>query len=257
MHEISLFATMAYECSKGEPSVKLQICIASANAICYTIPCLFNKIAVNQGELKRRIKMKMSKMTLTVSMAIAVLVVPTVLAGGNAVDTRPSPVGVAFLEDAQFPKPDVDVMGMRLCFIYGRNANVQGLDIGIFGCGVEGNMFGLQLSGVLNDVGSSWGTVQFAGIANICAEDLYGCQLSGIANSTAQSLYGGQLSIFNQAQTLYGTQIGLFNKSDNAYGLQIGLVNIVEGGHGLMQIGLVNVIKSNKNQFFPIINMGF
>ena len=201
--------------------------------------------------------MKMSRMTLLASMAIAALSVPAVLADENSANKRPSPVGVALLEDAQFPRPDVDVMGMRLCFIYGRNADVQGLDIGIFGCGVEGNLFGLQLSGVFNDVGSSWGAVQFAGIVNVCAEDFYGCQLSGIANSTGQSLYGGQLSIFNQAQTLYGAQVGLFNKSESACGLQIGLVNIAERARGLMQIGVVNVIKSNKNQVFPIINMGF
>ena len=193
-------------------------------------------------------------------MAIVAALVATAvsaMAGEQGARRRPSPIGFALFEPAQFPTPENDVLGLRICLIYGRNANVMGIDTGVFGCGVDGNMFGLQVSGFLNDVGSSWGAVQLSGIANICAEDFYGLQLSGIANSTSLDFCGQQLSIFNNAQTLYGIQIGLFNKSENAYGLQIGLINVAKRAGGLMQIGLVNVINSNRNEVFPIINMGF
>jgi len=197
------------------------------------------------------------KKTMIVVAATAALLTLNMFADETDAKKRPSPVGLALLEQAQYPQPNIDILGMRLSIIYGRNANVQGLDIGAFGSGVEGNLFGLQTSGVLNDIGTSSGSMQIAGIVNVCAEDFYGCQISGIANSTAQSLYGGQVSVFNMTQTMYGTQIGVISKCSETQGLQIGLINIAERANGLVQIGLINVIKSNKNQFFPIINLGF
>lgn len=201
-------------------------------------------------------KNKMKK-TIIVAAAVAVMLTVNAFAEGADARKRPSPAGLALLDVLQFPQPDVDILGLRLNIIYGRNANVQGIDIGAFGSGVEGSLFGLQTSGILNDVGSSNGSLQIAGIVNICAEDFYGGQISGIANSTAQALYGGQVSVFNAAQTMYGTQIGVINKCGETQGLQIGLINTAEKAGGLFQIGLINVIKSNKNKFFPIINLGF
>ena len=168
----------------------------------------------------------------------------------------PVPLGVSIAEEAQFPNVDSDIMGFRLCLLYGRHANVSGLDIGVFGCAVDGCLFGLQTSAILNSVGSANGALQIGGIANNCIEDFYGVQLSGIANKTDGSVYGGQLSTFNIAKEVGGTQIGVYNKSDKVLGVQIGVINWATDMQGI-QLGVLNVIKNSPCPYMTILNMNF
>ena len=168
----------------------------------------------------------------------------------------PVPFGASIAEEAQFPNADSDIMGFRLCLLYGRHANVSGLDIGVFGCAVDGCLFGLQTSVILNSVGSANGALQIGGIANNCIEDFYGVQLSGIANKVDGSVYGGQLSTFNIAQEVGGTQIGVYNKADKVIGVQIGVINWATDMLGV-QLGVLNVIKNGPCQYLPILNANF
>ena len=168
----------------------------------------------------------------------------------------PVPLGVSIAEEAQFPDVDSDIMGFRLCLLYGRHANVSGLDIGVFGCAADGCLFGLQTSGILNAVGSANGALQIAGIANNCLEDFYGVQLSGIANKADGSVYGGQLGTFNIAKETGGTQIGVYNKTDSFFGVQIGVINWATDMQGI-QLGVLNVIKNGPCPYFTIINANF
>lgn len=210
----------------------------------------------NKCNHTERIEMKKMR-TALVGLSIVMSMVMAIECRAET-NKRMSPYGIAFLEDSQYPAVDMSVKGMRLCVIYGENADVWGLDIGIFGCRVNGNLFGLELAGVISSVGLSSGSVQMGGIASICEEDFCGCQISGIANSTGQAVYGGQVSIFNMAQSIYGTQIGVINRCERAQGVQIGVVNFAEkANRGLVQLGLVNVIQSNARPVIPIINVGF
>ena len=168
----------------------------------------------------------------------------------------PVPLGVCIAEEAQFPNADSDIMGFRLCLLYGRHANVSGLDIGVFGCAVDGCLFGLQTSVILNSVGSANGALQIGGIANNCLEDFYGVQLSGIANKADGSVYGGQLSTFNIAKEVGGTQIGVYNKADTLLGVQIGVINWATDMQGI-QLGVLNVIKNGPCPYLPILNANF
>ena len=168
----------------------------------------------------------------------------------------PIPIGISIAEEAQFPDSQTDIMGFRLCLLYGRHANVSGLDIGVFGCVADGGVFGLQTSGILNSVGSANGALQIAGIANNCLEDFYGAQLSGIANKTDGSVYGGQIGTFNIAKEMGGTQIGVYNKADKAFGVQIGVINWATDMQGI-QLGVLNVIKNGSCPYFTIINANF
>ena len=95
----------------------------------------------------------------------------------------PVPFGVSIAEEAQFPNADSDIMGFRLCLLYGRHANVSGLDIGVFGCAVDGCLFGLQSSVILNDIFIGNGSLQLSGVANNCLDDFSGFQISGFANN--------------------------------------------------------------------------
>ena len=168
----------------------------------------------------------------------------------------PIPVGISIAEEAQFPSAETDIMGFRLCLLYGRHANVSGLDIGVFGCVADGCLFGLQTSGILNSVGSANGALQIAGIANNCLEDFYGAQIAGIANKTDGSVYGGQIGTFNIAKEMGGTQIGVYNKADKAFGVQIGVINWATDMQGI-QLGVLNVIKNGPCPYMTILNMNF
>ena len=168
----------------------------------------------------------------------------------------PIPVGISIAEEAQFPSAETDIMGFRLCLLYGRHANVSGLDIGVFGCVADGCLFGLQTSGILNSVGSANGALQIAGIANNCLEDFYGAQIAGIANKTDGSVYGGQIGTFNIAKEMGGTQIGVYNKADKAFGVQIGVINWATDMQGI-QLGVLNVIKNGPCPYIAIINANF
>ena len=168
----------------------------------------------------------------------------------------PMPLGLGIVEQVQFPKPETDVMGLRFSLGYDRNANMSGFDFGVFGCGVDGYLFGLQLSVILNNIGSATGALQLSGVVNNCLEDFYGIQLAGIANKTDGNIYGGQLGVFNIAHEMVGTQIGVFNQADNALGIQIGVINVANDMRGI-QLGVFNVIKNGTLPYLPVINANF
>ena len=175
---------------------------------------------------------------------------------GEASNSAPMPIGIGIVEQVQFPNADSDVMGFRFSFLYNRNANVSGLDFGILGCGVDGCLFGMQLSVLLNNIGSANGALQMAGVANNCLEDFYGIQLAGIANKTDGNVYGGQLGLFNITNDMAGTQIGIYNQSNNALGIQIGVINVTNDMRGI-QLGVFNVIRNGFLPYLPIINVNF
>lgn len=178
------------------------------------------------------------------------------LIANDAVRPVQSPIGFSITEEAQFPNTQTDIMGFRLCLLYGRHANVSGFDLGVIGCGVDGYLFGLQTSVILNDICAGSGAMQLSGIANNCLDDYSGFQISGIANSVGGVVYGGQCGGFNAAKELRGAQVGLFNKTENAYGIQIGVINWTTTMHGL-QIGLINVIEQSKCPYMTLINAYF
>ena len=210
---------------------------------------------------KRKAKVKMStKVNMSNRNKVLAVAVACLLSACCMADTvkrqMPVPVGISIVEEAQFPSAETDLMGFRLCLLYGRHANVSGLDIGVFGCVADGCLFGLQTSGILNSVGSANGALQIAGIANNCLEDFYGVQLSGIANKSDGSVYGGQLSTFNIAKEIGGTQIGVYNKADKVIGVQIGVINWATDMQGV-QLGVLNIIKNGACPYLPILNANF
>ena len=168
----------------------------------------------------------------------------------------PVPLGVSIAEEVQFPNADSDIMGFRLCLLYGRHANVFGFDLGVIGCGVDGCLFGLQTSAFLNDICAGNGAMQLSGIANNCLDDFSGFQISGIVNSVGGIAYGGQCGGFNATKALRGAQIGLFNKAENAYGIQIGVINWTTSLRGV-QMGLLNIIEQSSCPYMVLANAYF
>jgi len=131
------------------------------------------------------------------------------------------------------------ISGLRLSLLYGKNANVTGLDASFVVNHVTGDFKGVQLGIVgLNDgnsTGWQWNAVNFS---------------RGDFN-------GLQLGLYNRTATGRGVQVGWVNQTEAAYrGLQLSIVNYAQRINGV-QIGLVNIIKEGGQfPFFPIVNWG-
>lgn len=178
-----------------------------------------------------------------------------------------------------------DVFGLDLNVFYSDAPKMYGLDIGGFATTCRDDNMGLTVSGLFNlackDVygiratlglnmcaGTVYGMdagligyrntikgldVHFLGAAqkNVC-----GLEVSGLANVTAVESYGVTIAgLTNLARTSYGLQLsGLFNMTDELHGCQIALVNYADYCPNGFQIGLVNIIMSNKVKVLPLVN---
>ena len=167
------------------------------------------------------------------------------------------PLGFAMFAPGQFPPVEADVTGFRLSVFYGRNRNVFGLDVGALVSVADGDLMGLEVSGLFNQIGSSSGALQIGGIANVCADNFLGFQIAGIANRVEGDCAGLQVGTLNLAsKDMVGVQIGAFNNAKNAKGLQIGVVNHAVKMTGV-QIGLINLIDESSVSCLPIVNAHF
>ena len=168
----------------------------------------------------------------TVLLAIALLC--------SACSTTWTPIQSAVFNPAQLFPENTDVRGLRVSALYGKNASVYGLDVGLVN-EVEERVSGVQLASIANRVGELDGLD--VGLVNEVEERVRGVQLASVANFTGE-LAGVQLAgILNRSKSVVGVQIG-------------GLVNDAERLVGL-QIGLLNFNKSGPLPFFPIFNFGF
>lgn len=160
-----------------------------------------------------------------------------VLAGaGQAAST---PFSLFLFSPTQTSQPGDSVEGIRLGLIYGRNANLTGIDGGMVNR-LDGSLTGVQWS--------AWGTVEGS---------MTGAQLNGLVARAKGHALGLQAGLYNEAGSLTGIQFGLVNLSGRTEGLQIGVVNMADSMKGL-QIGLVNAIKSGGAfPVFPIVNWSF
>jgi hypothetical protein len=179
-------------------------------------------------------------------MRTAIAVVGLVVLGGLTgveeasaqVETRP--IQVSLVTPIQIVDQNLAVKGLRLNLIYGRNAAMTGLDIGVVNH-TDGLTKALQ-----------WGLV------GISEANFVGYQNNWIANITKGDLSGLQIGGYNEAGGGEGVQIGLFSNVPNRMsGLQISLVNYAKDLHGL-QIGLLNIISSKESfPILPIVNWKF
>ena len=168
------------------------------------------------------------------------------------------PIAISVVTPAQFPPEVYDVAGLRLNLFTGTHNNVGFLDIGVLANMVRGDLTGIQLCGIWNEVDQRANAIQLAGIANNVKGDMVGLQIAAVANYNlpTANMNGFQIACVNAVGGLHGFQIGLYNETEELYGLQIGLVNMTQYCSGL-QIGLINVIKDSTVPFMPILNFAF
>ncbi len=152
-----------------------------------------------------------------------VLVSCMVLVVANQVSAQGKPIQLALFNPVQIIPEHESISGFRLSLLYGRNANMTGLDWGLV-TKTTGNLSGVQ-----------WG---FVGLVD---GDSEGWQDNAVS-ITNGSFKGLQMGIYNYADFVNGVQFGLINSSGSMKGIQLGLLNFIKHG-GFMPI-------------FPIVNWG-
>lgn len=198
-----------------------------------------------------------------------------------------TPVAIGLATPVQLPWgiDRWDVFGLDLNVFYSDAPKMYGLDIGGLATTCRDDNMGLTVSGLFNlackDV---YGLRATLGL-NMCARTVYGMdagliafrntikgldvhflgaaqqnvvglEISGLANVTAVESYGVTIAgLTNLAKTSYGLQLSaLFNMTDELHGCQIALVNYADYCPNGFQIGLVNIIMSNKVKVLPLVN---
>ncbi len=145
---------------------------------------------------------------------------------GSNINAQERPIQISLFTPVQIFPASYSITGIRLNLIYGRNASVSGLDIGLVNQTTAGISKGVQ-----------WGVV------SINDNQFMGWQ-NNFVNITKEKCEGFQWGLVNYAGTMSGFQLGLVNFAGTMNkGLQIGLVNIINHG----------------GQFpvFPIVNWAF
>lgn len=161
---------------------------------------------------------KKSLLVLGLAVSIFILIAAPVQAQNR-------PVQVSLVTPIQIFPEKYSITGVRLNLLYGRNASVSGLDIGLVNHTTTGISKGFQ-----------WGVV------GLVDADFLGWQDCDV-NVTRLRCEGLQLGLVNYAGNMSGLQLGFVNYAKKMKGLQIGLVNIIKQG----------------GQFpvFPIVNWSF
>lgn len=162
-----------------------------------------------------------------------------------------------FAPDLQLVDASQDIKGLRIDFVYGENANVSGIDLGIVNATTSDFVgFGWAPGAQLVD-GSAKG-IQWSWLYSHTADQFTGWQSGVVARIGGADSFGLQTGWINIAESDFtGLQFGLLNKSTHAKGLQLGFVNWAEQLDGL-QIGFINyAANSDLYKVLPFVNWQF
>ncbi len=171
--------------------------------------------------------------------------------------TASSPIGISLVQPVQFPPADWDINGIRLNILSGEHNNTAFIDLGVLANFTHGDMNGMQIAGLWNDVSGFATGLQIAGIVNRNSGYTAGFQLACFNyNNIEAETHAIQIGLFNFTGDTEGLQIGVFNQSESMSGLQIGVFNLTNSMNGL-QIGLCNVIRNSTMPVFIGLNMSF
>ena len=127
---------------------------------------------------------------------------------------RSRPIQVALLTPVQLLADDTSVSGFRLNVFLGVNRDVTGFDLG----------------GLINQVDGDFTGAQTAGLHNLVEGRLRGVQIAGFVSFASEGS-GVQIAPFLAHTTKFsGFQLALITFADEMKGLQLGLLNFNENG---------------------------
>ena len=164
-----------------------------------------------------------------ISLFMAVFAISLISTNAGAQGISPSspkldykPIQLSLFTPIQLVPEGDHIKGFRFNLVYGRNASVTGLDMGL----VNHNTSGLSMG------------VQF-GFVSLNEDDFMGWQ-NNVVNITRGNFEGFQSGFINYAQNVNGIQFGLVNYAGTMTGLQIGLINIIKQGGAFPVFPIVN-----------------
>lgn len=122
--------------------------------------------------------------------------------------SQDNPFQLALFDPIQIVPSNESINGIRINFIYSKNANITGLDVGLVNV-TTGKQLGVQWGAVDITEGGFTGW-QGGWIVNISKGDFVGLQ-TAFVNYHGAHFNGLQFSLVNYAATLEGLQLGLIN----------------------------------------------
>ena len=214
--------------------------------------CYCSFLAAQSGPVHRRIAVEVSASALAADRGLADPLPEPIPSQGVL------PLAIGIIPPLQMPLETWDIAGIRLNLLAGRHNNVAVIDIGTIANLSLGEVTGIEVAGLWNQVNQNFMGLQVSGIANRVCGDTTGLQVSGIANyNGVGETIGLQIAPVNVNQgESTGVQIGIYNQAEIMSGVQIGIFNIAENFNG-MQLVLCNLIKKSPVPFMVIFNFGF
>ena len=151
---------------------------------------------------------------------LLILLIPFLAAVNLRADDKP--VQIALFNPVQIFPSETAITGVRLNLLYGSNAAVNGLDIGIVNRTTENQSVGVQ-----------WG------ILGISERGFKGFQANSV-NITYDDFIGLQIGFVNAVEDGNGLMIGVINFAKRMYGVQIGIFNLIGEGGAAAVLPIVN-----------------
>jgi len=138
------------------------------------------------------------------------------------IHAQSQPFQLSLVAPIQLIPEESSIGGIRLNLIYGRNASLTGLDVGMVNHLTQGVSQGVQF-----------------GFLGLVDGDFTGWQDNAI-NVTKGNFEGLQLGVYNYAKNMNGIQFGFINYAVNMKGLQIGCINIIKTNGAFPVFPIVN-----------------
>ena len=117
------------------------------------------------------------------------------------------PIQLALFNPVQIAPEESSITGLRLSLLYGKNANMSGIDLGLANI-TTGDQLGVQWGVVGYNEGNFNGWQD--NLVSITKGNFVGLQ-SGAVTYNASKMNGLQIAVVNYAATLHGLQLGLIN----------------------------------------------
>lgn len=132
--------------------------------------------------------------------------------------------------------------------VYPRTDTIEGVTLSVWGENEQTSLaIGIANGSVGNSAGLDWGLINYA-------DNYKGIQWSAI-NYDKGDFLGWQSGILEYAWgSMLGLQTGVVNYAGKLTGLELGLVNYTEDADSGVQIGLINIIRNNRNWFDDLPN---
>jgi hypothetical protein len=158
----------------------------------------------------------------TISAVLLVLAAaPARATAADAAAPETRPIQLALLNPVQIFPERYGIKGLRLDLLYGKNASLTGVDLGLVNHITQ------------NEVGWSWGLV------SLVEGNFTGFQDNAV-NITQKRFEGFQFGVVNVSEEASGFMLALVNYAGTLNGLQIGLVNIIHKGGVFPVLPIVN-----------------